>query len=84
MAWRTAFRETIKLKNSLPDVENEYRLQKWLENDITPGKWSQLGAQDAMEYYDQVQGNFAELRKSYEWDWLRSYFFFKHNQSTDQ
>jgi len=84
MAWRTAFRESIKLRHSLPDVENEYRLQKWLENDITPGKWSQRGAQDAMEYYDQVQGDFAELRKSYEWAWLSSYFFFKYNQSTDQ
>ena len=84
MAWRTAFRETIKLKHSLPDVENEYRLKQWLEKDITPGRWSQRGAQDAVEFYDQVQGDFAELRKSYEWEWLHSYFFFKHNQSTDQ
>ena len=28
--WRTAFREVLKLKASLPDVENEYRITQWL------------------------------------------------------
>jgi len=32
MAWRTAFREVLKLKHSMPDVENEYRLRMWLSN----------------------------------------------------
>ena len=34
-AWRTAFRECIKLRHSLPDVENEYRLNQWLTRDNT-------------------------------------------------
>jgi len=33
MAWRTAFRECIKLRGSI-DVESQYRLDKWLSNSI--------------------------------------------------
>ena len=82
--WRTAFRECIKLKNSLPDVENEYRLKAWLEKDNTQDKWSQRGAQDAVEYYEAVGGDFVELRKSYDWAWLASYALIKHNLVASQ
>jgi len=87
MAWRTAFRECIKLKASLPDVENEYRLKVWLKEDsgtIANGHWSHKGAQDAVEYYDQVNGDLDQLKKSYEWEWLASYAFFKRNLTTNQ
>jgi len=79
--WRTAFRECIKLKAALPDIEAEYRLNKWLtvaDKNISFSKWSLVGALDAVEYYDSVNGDFAELKKSYEWDWLASYAFIKH------
>ena len=77
--WRTAFRECIKLRHSLPDVENEYRLGEWLtKGDGVNGVWSTQGARDAVDYYDQVAGDFAELRKSYEWDWLASYAVMLH------
>ena len=79
MCWRTAFREVIKLKASLPDVENEYRLKQWLTVDKGAGEWSSKGAQDGVEFYDEVKGNPTELRKSYEWDWLASYAFMKRN-----
>ena len=82
MAWRTAFREALKLRASLPDVENEYRLKVWLKEDsgtIAHGHWSHKGAQDAVEYYDAVNGNPTELRKSYEWDWLATYAFMKRS-----
>jgi hypothetical protein len=80
-SWRTAFRECIKLKASLPDVESEYRLNKWLDvnSDEADPQWSRLGAEDAVEYYDQVAGDFDQLKKSYEWEWLASYAFFKRN-----
>ena len=84
MSWRTAFRECIKLKHSLPDVENEYRLNQWLTRDNTEGQWSKKGAEDAVEYYDTVSGNFAELRKSYDWAWLASYALIKRNLTPDQ
>jgi hypothetical protein len=44
VAWRTAFRECLKLRASLPDVENEYRLKQWLEVDHGAGRWSSKGA----------------------------------------
>ena len=89
VAWRTAFREAIKLKISLPDVENEYRLTQWLSTNpgsqhIVNEQWSRWGAEDAVEYFDEVAGEFAALKKSYEWDWLASYAFIKRNLTPDQ
>lgn len=85
MAWRTAFRECIKLRGST-DVESQYRLKKWLEeNDSAPNfQWSHIGARDAVEYYESVNGDLAELRKSYDWEWLASYALIKNNLTPDQ
>jgi hypothetical protein len=85
MAWRTAFREVIKLRHSLPNVENEYRLNKWLQenNDNDRARYSHLGAQDAVEYYESVRGDETELRKSYDWSWLASYALLKRNLLPD-
>ena len=83
--WRTAFREALKLRASLPNIENEYRLKIWLQEDkgvIDNGHWSHKGAQDAIEFYDSVNGNPTKLKKSYEWDWLASYVFIKRNLVT--
>ena len=77
--WRTAFRECIKLRASLPNVENEYRLEQWLTQDNTKDQWSIKGAKDAVEYYKEVKGDFTELKKSYDWAWLSSYAFMKRN-----
>jgi hypothetical protein len=79
MCWRTAFREVLKLRASLPDVESEHRLNRWLTVDSTEGQWSRKGAEDAVEYYDEVGGNFAALKNSYEWSWLATYAFMKRN-----
>ena len=85
-AWRTAFREVLKLRASLPDVENEYRLSKWLDvnSDEADPQWSRFGAEDAMEYYDSVGGDFGALKKSYEWSWLASYAFMKRSLTPNQ
>ena len=78
--WRTAFREVLKLKAALPDVEAEYRIGRWtLPNFDETDRWSQLGALDAIEYYDEVGGDFDALKKSYEWEWLASYAFMKRS-----
>jgi len=87
MAWRTAFREALKLRASLPDVENEYRLNAWLKEDsgtIANGHWSSKGAADAVEYYEEVGGDFAALRKSYEWSWLATYALIKRGLTVDR
>jgi hypothetical protein len=84
-AWRTAFRECIKLKcNS--DVESQYRLNKWLTVAMGQpnGQYSIYGAEDAVEYYDSVNGEFSKLKKSYDWEWLASYALIKRNLTPGQ
>jgi hypothetical protein len=69
----------------LPNIENEYRLKVWLQEyngNFNNGHWSNKGAQDAIEFYESVNGNLADLKKSYEWDWLASYAFTKRNLVT--
>jgi hypothetical protein len=80
MAWRTAFRECLKLRASA-DVESEYRLNKWLTVAIglPNGQYSIWGAEDAVEYYDSVGGDLSELRKSYDWEWLSTYAMIRRN-----
>jgi hypothetical protein len=86
MAWRTAFREVLKLKHSMPDVENEYRLNMWLSDagEVKNAEWSRFGAEDAVEYYNEVGGDFAALKKSYEWEWLASYAFMRRSLTPDR
>ena len=84
IVWRTAFREVIKLQFWSTDVENEYRLNRWLTQDNTPGQWSIKGAEDAVEYYKAVNGDPVELHKSYEWEWLASYALLKRGLTTVQ
>jgi hypothetical protein len=83
--WRTAFRECIKLRGAT-DIESQYRLRQWLTVNRagTVGEWSIRGAQDAVEYYESVDGDFTELKKSYDWEWLSSYAFIKHGLIPDQ
>jgi hypothetical protein len=88
VAWRTAFREVLKLRHSLPDVENQYRLNRWLNFDnsdshVVNESWSRWGAEDAIEYYESVAGDFAALKKSYEWSWLASYALLRRNLVPD-
>ena len=84
-AWRTAFRECIKLKCNT-DIDSQYRLKQWLTVACGQpnGQYSIYGAEDAVEYYDSVSGNFDELKKSYDWEWLASYAFLKRGLSPDQ
>ena len=86
MAWRTAFREVVKLCSSA-DVESQYRLKQWLatpRTNVDNWAWSVWGAEDAVEYYQAVKGEPTELRKSYEWAWLASYAFVKRSLTPDQ
>jgi len=85
MTWRTAFREVLKLQASLPDVENAYRIKKWRENTSSKNSiWSIRGAEDAVEYYEAVGGDFDALKKSYDWAWLSSYALIKRNLLPNQ
>ena len=78
MTWRTAFREVIKLKHFMttqPTLETEHRLTTWLT--VAKGdfaNWSIRGAEDAVEYYTEVGGDYNKLMLSFEWAWLRERF----------
>jgi hypothetical protein len=72
--WRTAFREVLKLRDENSDVAQQ-RIDKWMN--VAEGDFAQYsikGAVDALEFYDEVNGDFNELKKSYEWAWLRDRF----------
>ena len=84
-AWRSAFREAIKLTDAEPTIDTEYRLKQWLtKGDGAIGEWSKRGAADGVAYYESVNGNFDELRKTYEWKWLSEYFTSVHDVKHDQ
>jgi len=76
--WRTAFREVAKLQHYAhvaPDVETDYRLGVWQTRaEGNHAEWSLRGAQDAVDYYRSVDGQYAQLLLTFEWAWLRQYF----------
>lgn len=82
MAWKTAFRECIKLHQDVEmknDVDAKYRLKIWRTVGNTKnGPWSVQGANDGVEFYDSVKGDPAQLQHSYEWEWLNQYFTKKY------
>jgi len=76
--WRTAFREVVKLKHYMavdPTLETEHRLHTWCTVASGPNaEWCLRGAKDATEYYTAVGGDYNEILKTYNWDWLDAYF----------
>ena len=78
MTWRTAFREVVKLihfNETQPTLETEHRLNTWLT--VAEGEyaeWCLRGANDAAEYYHEVNGEYDKLMLSFDWPWLRARF----------
>ena len=83
LTWRTAFREVLKLKDDViktGSIESTYRLETWLNQaEGLYAEWSTQGADDAIEYYESVNGDYTELMRSYEWDWLSEYWTKKYS-----
>ncbi len=78
-AWRTSFREAIKLRLEDSTI-SRHRLKIW--STVGEGDFAQYsiqGAQDAVEYFEQVNGDIDKLRLSYDWPWLKEYFNTKYN-----
>lgn len=74
VTWRTAFRECIKLK-AATDSTSAYRLKVWTTKaEGLNAEWSLAGANDAVEYYDSVNGEHRKLMLSFEWQWLNEYY----------
>jgi hypothetical protein len=74
MTWRTAFREVIKLR-AAGDPESMDRLDIWLNYARGEfSEWSLIGAEDGINYYNQVDGDHDQLMLTFEWQWLKDYF----------
>lgn len=74
-AWRTAFRETVKLtlKDDIPIINAN--LQRWLNYAVGPyADWVLLGAQQGHEYAKAHRHNRQALLSTVEWDWLKGYW----------
>ena len=79
LAWRTAFREVIKLCQAKLTVETQFRLKKWCE--LGTGKnadWVLNGAQDAKEFYEKNSDKYDQLMLSYDFEWLKNYYESKY------
>jgi hypothetical protein len=78
LTWRTAFREVLKLSDDVVktgSVESTYRMDTWLTvADGDHAEFSLLGAADAVDYYNKINGDYTELMRSYEWAWLKDYY----------
>jgi len=83
LTWRTAFREVLKLSDDVAktgSVESTYRMDIWLTvADGAYAEFSLLGAADAVDYYNKVNGDYTELMRSYEWGWLKEYYSNKYS-----
>ena len=78
-AWRTAFREVIKLSLMPPSIETNHRLKKWCK--LGSGKnsnWAFNGANDAKTFFEKNRDKPKELFKSYELGWLKEYYESKY------
>jgi hypothetical protein len=74
ITWRTAFREMIKLLADDTEI-SKARAQQWLQpSDALNSDMSVKGAQDAVEYFNEVQGDMEKLLYSFEWDWLAKFY----------
>ena len=79
LAWRTAFREVIKLCQAKQTVESIYRLKKWCQlGNGENADWVYKGANDAKEYYEKNSDNHDELMLSYDFKWLKEYYESKY------
>ena len=82
LAWRTAFREVIKLCQNKPTVENRHRLKIWTTiGEGQNGEWSLNGAKDAQEYYQEHGSDYKQLMLSYNFEWLKQYYDTKYKDS---
>lgn len=82
LAWRTAFREVIKLCQNKPTVENKHRLKKWTTvGEGKNGEWSLKGAKDAQEYYQAYGSDHKKLMLSYDFLWLKKFYESKYKDT---
>jgi len=84
-AWRSAFRECVKLSYHLKqnpyDWQAEEKLMAWTNTDLARPftKQSLMGAADAVEFVEQHTDNLKILLKVNDRKWLKNQFINKHS-----
>jgi len=79
-AWKSAFRECVKLSSRVidrqEDQETEKRLDAWctLGANRPYGDFAMDGAQQGKKYGEQNKNNPAQLKLINDFDWLQKYF----------
>ena len=80
VAWRTAFRESVKLC-AATDSTSADRLATWCT--VAEGhnaEWSINGANDGKAYYESVHGDYAQLMLSFDWQWLDDFYALRYRR----
>jgi hypothetical protein len=84
VTWRSAFREVLKLKREVDlgaGVEIQHRLRVWCDRAVGDNaEYCLAGANDALEYYTQTNGDYDALCLSFDWAWLKDYYYNKYKQ----
>ena len=74
LAWRTAFREVVKLNyfnNQKPSAVTQERIDTWCTvAEGTNSEWVLQGANDGQQFFDSGQ----DVKLSYDFEWLREQF----------
>lgn len=82
ITWRSAFREVLKLKLEVDEgagLELRHRLRVWCERaEGDNAEYCLQGANDALEYYNSVSGDYEMLKLSFDWPWLQQFYLDKH------
>jgi hypothetical protein len=83
ITWRSAFREVLKLKQEVDcgaGIEIQHRLQVWSTKAVGDNAdYCLAGANDALTYYAQVNGDNEKLKLSFDWAWLQDYYYSQYN-----
>ena len=78
VAYRTAFREVVKLlyaQQTKPTVEGNHILLKWYtESDMQNATYVRDAYTDAVEFVKKYSENFEKLFQSYEWEFVDSLY----------
>jgi hypothetical protein len=82
ITWRSAFREVLKLKLEVDQgagIELQHRLRVWCKRaEGDNAEYCLQGANDALEYYNSVNGDYEMLKLSFDWPWLQDFYYTKH------
>ena len=72
LAYRSSFREVIKLLQMKPTVESQYRLKKWLALGTgVNAEWLHRGAVDGKAHYETYKDDYTKLMYSYDYMWIK-------------